>query len=251
MRQLAILGGRPAAERKIPMNRPALPKIDQVHEALGEILSSGQVTNNRFVRELEERAREYLGVRHAIAVSSCTSGLMLSLQALDLSRPRVVVPSFTFPATAHAVSWNALEPVFADCEEGTFNLSLDSAEANIDHRTGALIAVPIFGNPVRGTELRKLADSHGLPIVYDAAHALGALHEGQPISRHADLAVYSLAPTKVVPAGEGGIVTTEDDELAPRRIFPWNPRGRPRNCNRARRFSGVRAPVDRDWNYSR
>lgn len=216
MRNLAILGGSPAAEREIPMNQPTLPTIDQVNGALGEVLESCQVTNNRFVRELEARAQAYLQVRHAIAVSSCTSGLMLGLQALGLTRRRVVVPSFTFPATAHAVSWNGLDPVFADCDEETFNVAVDSVRDRIDEQTGALIAVPIFGNPVQGEELRTLARRHRLPIIFDAAHALGARRNGQSISADADIAVYSLAPTKVVPAGEGGIVTTNDDGLAHR-----------------------------------
>jgi dTDP-4-amino-4,6-dideoxygalactose transaminase len=216
MRDLAILGGRPAAEREIPINQPTLPSIDQVNEPLGEVLRSGNVTNDRFVRELEERARDYLGARHAVAVSSCTSGLILGLQALGLDRPRVVVPSFTFPATAHAASWNGLDPVFADCEEGTFNLSVESAAEAIDEETGALVAVPIFGNPVRGDALRELARRHRLPVVFDAAHALGATRNGKSISEDADITVYSLAPTKVVPAGEGGIVATDDDDLARR-----------------------------------
>ncbi|MGD8374720.1 MAG: DegT/DnrJ/EryC1/StrS family aminotransferase [Acidobacteriota bacterium] len=216
MRQLAVLGGAPASAREIPMNQPTLPKIEEVDGALADVLSSGQVTNHRYVRRVEEKAAEYLGVRHAVAVSSCTSGLILGIQALDLERPRVLVPSFTFPATAHAVTWNGLEPAFLDCEEDTFNVSLESMESRIDPRTGALVAVPIFGNPVQGRKIRAIADRRGLPVIYDAAHALGARHSGVPISEHADLAVFSLAPTKVVPAGEGGIVATNDDELARR-----------------------------------
>lgn len=216
MRNLAILGGPPAAERAIPINRPTLPTIDQVNGSLEEILTSGQVTNNRFVRELEERAQEYCGARHAIAVSSCTSGLLLGLQALEVARPRVIVPSFTFPATAHVVSWNGLDLRFADCEESTFNVSPASVEELLDDQAGALIAVPIFGNPVNGAELRRAARRRRVPLMYDAAHALGARIGDEPVGRHADLAVYSLAPTKVVSAGEGGIVTTDDDELAHR-----------------------------------
>lgn len=216
MRDLAILGGSPAAAQEIPINCPTLPTIDQVNGSMQEILQSGHITNHRFVRELEERVQEYAGVRHAIAVSSCTAGLMLGLQALEVRKPRVVVPSFTFPATAHAVTWNGLTPVFADCEEDTFNIDPSSAEALLEDDAGALVAVPIFGNPVDGTALRRIARRRRLPMMYDAAHALGARIGEKSVGHHADLTVYSLAPTKVVPAGEGGVVTTEDDELAHR-----------------------------------
>ena len=214
MRQLAVLGGRPVAEREIPINQPTLPTIDQVKASFGEVLRSAQVTNNRFVHELEERAQEYCGINHAIAVSSCTSGLMLAIQALQLRRKRVVLPSFTFPVTAHVVGWNHHQPVFADCDEGTFNLTEESVTEAMDERTGALLAVPIFGNPVPGSALCGLARRRRIPIIYDAAHALGALSQGKPVSTFADFAVFSMAPTKLVAAGEGGIVTTDDDELA-------------------------------------
>jgi dTDP-4-amino-4,6-dideoxygalactose transaminase len=225
-------------EQEIPINQPTLPSIDEVHDSLGEVLESRQVTNHRFVRRLEDRAREYLGVKHAVAVSSCTSGLILGIQALKTQQHRVVVPSFTFPATAHAVSWNGLEPVFADCEEGTFNVAMDSLESLIDVRTGALVGVPIFGNPLRGRALRELADQHGLPVVYDAAHAIGAKEEGRGISEYADVAVYSLAPTKILPAGEGGIVTTNDEALA-RRLRIGRNHGNPGNYDCE--FAGLNA----------
>ena len=141
---------------------------------------------------------------------------MLALKVLEVRRPRVVLPSFTFPATAHIVDWNRLTPKFADCEESTFNLAPDSAERLLDDQVGALLAVPIFGNPVRGAALRRLAERRRIPILYDAAHALGAQQQGKSVSQFADVAVYSLAPTKLVAAGEGGIVTVHDEELARR-----------------------------------
>jgi dTDP-4-amino-4,6-dideoxygalactose transaminase len=216
MRTPAILGGRPAAAQEIPINQPTLPSLEELNAPLRSILESAQVTNGRFVRELEERAEEYCGVPHAIAVSNCTAGLMLALKVLEVRRPRVVLPSFTFPATAHIVDWNRLSPKFADCEESTFNLAPDSAERLLDDQVGALLAVPIFGNPVRGAALRRLAQRRRIPILYDAAHALGAMQQGKPVSQFADVAVYSLAPTKLVAAGEGGIITVHDEELARR-----------------------------------
>jgi len=211
-----MLGGRPAAATEIPINQPTLPSLEELNAPLRSILESAQVTNGRFVRELEERAAEYCGVPHAIAVSNCTAGLMLALKVLEVRRPRVVLPSFTFPATAHIVDWNRMTPKFADCEENTFNLAPDSAGRLLDDQVGALLAVPIFGNPVRGAALRRLAQKRRIPILYDAAHALGAQQQGKSVSHFADVAVFSLAPTKLVAAGEGGIITVHDEEVARR-----------------------------------
>jgi len=216
MRTPAMLGGRPAAATEIPINQPTLPSLEELNAPLRSILESAQVTNGRFVRELEDRAAEYCGVPHAIAVSNCTAGLMLALKVLEVRRPRVVLPSFTFPATAHIVDWNRMTPKFADCEENTFNLAPDSAERLLDDQVGALLAVPIFGNPVRGAALRRLAQKRRIPILYDAAHAFGAQQQGKSVSHFADVAVFSLAPTKLVAAGEGGIITVHDEEVARR-----------------------------------
>ena len=109
----AILGGRPLFPDGLPLARPTVAHPDRVAAATRTILSSGVLTNGPFVRELEARAGDYLGVRHCIAVSSCTAGLMLALRASGLSGD-VVLPSFTFSASAHAVAWNGLRPVFAD-----------------------------------------------------------------------------------------------------------------------------------------
>jgi dTDP-4-amino-4,6-dideoxygalactose transaminase len=238
MRKLAILGGPSAAPERIPINQPTLPRLDQLSAPLEKILESAQVTDGRYARELEERAQEICGVKHAIAVSNCTAGLMLGIQALGLKKRRVVLPSFTFPATAHVLSWNRLEPVFADCEESTFNLDPESARKTMDEETGAIVGVPIFGNPVQGPRILRLAKRARVPVIYDAAHALGARNHDQPISTFATLSVFSLAPSKLVSAGEGGIVATDDDELA-RRVRVGRNYGNPGNYDCE--FAGLNA----------
>ncbi len=173
---------------------------------------TGQLTNGQLVRELEARSAERLGVRHAIAVSSCTAGLMLSIQAL-CPRRGVVVPSFTFSASAHAVAWNGVPPVFAECDPTTFQLDPDDAGARIG-AADAVLATHVFGAPCAVDDLVTLARRQEVPIVFDAAHAFGARHGDRAVGGFGDAEVFSLSPTKVVVAGEGGIVATDRDDVA-------------------------------------
>ena len=180
-----------------------------------EVLDSGQITNGRYVRLFEERAAAYLGTKYCVAVSSGTLGLVLAIRALDL-RGEVVLPSFTFTATAHAVAWNGLAPVLADIERRTFNLDVGAVERAITGRTSAIIAVHMFGNPADVERLDELARAAGVRLIYDAAHALGSRFRGQPLGAYGDVQVYSLSPTKIVTTGEGGLIATNDDALAER-----------------------------------
>ena len=158
---------------------------------------------------------EHLGVKHAVAVSSCTSGLMLTYQAIGL-KGDVVVPSFTFMATTGALRWVGLRPIFADVERNTINLDPRAAEAAITPRTTAIVAVHNFGNPGRIGDLQALADRHNLYLIFDAAQGFGSLHQDKPLGPHGDAQVFSLSPTKLLVAGEGGIVATNDHQIAER-----------------------------------
>lgn len=182
---------------------------------LQAILDSGMVTNGPTVRELERRVAPYLGVRHCIAVSSCTSGLMLVLRAADLSGD-VVLPSFTFAATAHAVAWNGLRPVFADVDPRTLTLSAEAAARAMGVRTSAILATHTFGTPCDVEGLTALARQNGLRLFFDAAHAFGSLRGGVHTGGFGDAEVFSLSPTKILVSGEGGIIATNDDLLAER-----------------------------------
>jgi dTDP-4-amino-4,6-dideoxygalactose transaminase len=177
------------------------------------ILGSGMVTKGRFLAQFEEAVARHLGVRHAVAVSSCTTGLMLTYQALGLEG-EAVVPSFTFMATVGAMAWNRLAPVFTDVDRQTTNLSVAAAEAAITPRTSAIVAVHNFGNPAEVAELEALARRRGLRLIFDAAHGFGALYQGTPVGAQGDAQVFSLSPTKLLITGEGGIVATNDDTLA-------------------------------------
>jgi dTDP-4-amino-4,6-dideoxygalactose transaminase len=200
---------------RIPLARPGVSDPAAVAEDVVHILESGILTNGPYVRALEERAASYLEVRHCLAVASCTAGLMLVLRATDLSGD-IIVPSFTFAATAHAVAWNGLRPVFADIDPRTLTLAPSAVEQAIGPRTSAIMATHVYGTPCDVDALERLASANGLRLFFDAAHAFGSERQGVRIGRFGDAEIFSLSPTKVVVAGEGGLVATDDDLLAER-----------------------------------
>jgi dTDP-4-amino-4,6-dideoxygalactose transaminase len=211
----ALLGNAPVFASKVNIVRPALPPFADLASGTEGILTSGMVTKGKHLRAFEEAVAEHLGARNAVAVSSCTTGLMLTYKCLELTGD-VVVPSFTFMATVSALIWAGLRPVFADVDFGTTNLDPAAAEAAITPETTAIVAVHNFGNPADVDALIAVAESHAVRLVFDAAHGFGALYQGKPVGPQGDAHVYSLSPTKLLIAGEGGIVATDDDELADR-----------------------------------
>ncbi len=211
--QPAVLGGEPLFTEKVPIVRPALPSFDALKDEMAEIVSSGMLTKGKHLRRFEEEIASHLGVRHAIGVSSCTSGLMLAYRALGLEG-EVVVPSYTFMATVSSLIWAGLTPVLADVDPATTNLDPESAERAITSKTSAIVAVHNFGNPADIDALESIARRHGLKLIFDAAHGFGSRYDGTPIGCQGDAQAYSLSPTKLLIAGEGGVVATDNDELA-------------------------------------
>ncbi|MDQ3820133.1 MAG: DegT/DnrJ/EryC1/StrS family aminotransferase [Acidobacteriota bacterium] len=209
----ALLGNSPIFHHKVNIARPVLPSLEEISEELRGILESGVLTKGERLRVFEEMVAEHLGVKHAVAVSSCTSGLMLTCRALGL-KGDVVVPSFTFLATASALIWSGLRPVFADVDKESFNLDPCAARAAVTPETRAMVAVHNFGNPAAIEDLQNVADRQGLRLIFDAAHAFGSLHKGRAVGAQGDAQVYSLTPTKLLVAGEGGVVATNSDEVA-------------------------------------
>lgn len=208
----AALGGKPAFPEGLALMRPLIPDLPVLERRLGSILSSGNLTNGPAVRLLEERVAERLDVGHVVAVSSCTSGLLLVLQALGV-KGHVVMPSFTFSASAHAVAWAGGEPAFADVDPASLCLDPVSA-ARLTDGARAMTATHIYGTPCQTESLAAVAARADIPLVYDAAHGLGSVRQGRPIGGFGTAEVFSLSPTKVLFAGEGGLVSTNDDELA-------------------------------------
>jgi dTDP-4-amino-4,6-dideoxygalactose transaminase len=200
---------------KIPFNRPTLPPYDLLSEKVEAFYATGMLTNGPVVRQLEADIQDGFRAGNAVAVSCCTSGLILVLKCLGL-RGKVALPSFTFFATAHAAVWNGLEPVFVDVEPDTWNISTGSLRQALDEDQGitAVMPVHVFGNPCDVDALKAMALECGLSVVYDAAHAMGARVGDNMVGVFGDAEVFSLSPTKLVVAGEGGVVTTADGDLA-------------------------------------
>jgi dTDP-4-amino-4,6-dideoxygalactose transaminase len=216
----SLASASPVEARTTPLFRerfrfihPTLPPLDRILAEYRQSFRQGLVTNGGLVARLEAAVCERLGVRHCVAVSSCTSGLMLAMKALGL-QGEVILPSFTFFATGHAVLWNGLTPVFADCDPETWNIDPGAVERAITPRTSAILAVHLYGNPAPVAELEWIAGKHGLKLLFDAAHAFGASYKGQPVGRFGDAEVFSLSPTKLLVAGEGGLICTNNAALA-------------------------------------
>jgi dTDP-4-amino-4,6-dideoxygalactose transaminase len=208
----AILGGEPAFAQLLPITKPTLPKLDALQDRFEDIFTTGMITNSKYARQFETALSEYIGVKYTMALSSCTSGLMLALKTLGL-KGEVIIPSFTFSASGHALLWNNLKPKFVDIDNETYLIDLEKIKEAIGPNTSGILAVHIFGNPCEIRALEEIAIDNKLNLIFDAAHALGSKYNGEHIGQFGDTEVFSCSPTKLMVTGEGGILTTNDDEL--------------------------------------
>ncbi|MFH1563687.1 MAG: DegT/DnrJ/EryC1/StrS family aminotransferase [Nitrospirota bacterium] len=214
----AILGGKPIFEKLLPIARPSLPKLEEINSQLQDTFTSGILTNGKYVAEFEQKCSQYLGVENVIAVSSATAGLILVEKALGLNG-EVLVPSFTFTATCLSLNWNKIETRYVDCHPKTFTLDPILVEKAITRQasaanTCAILAVCIFGNPPDMDMLNNLAKDYRLKLIFDSAHGFGTKYNDKLIGGFGDAEVFSLTPTKSLTTGEGGLITTNDKELA-------------------------------------
>jgi dTDP-4-amino-4,6-dideoxygalactose transaminase len=201
----------------MPIIRPTLPELREVEELLRASWDTGQVTTGPVGRAFEEEVCRQTGTAHAVAVASCTAGLMLVGQAMEFPPgSEVVVPSFTFAATAQALVWNGLVPVFCDCRPGSLTLDPDDVERNLSPRTAAICGAYVYGLPPDIDALTEVGERHGLPVYFDSAQGLGAAYRGRNAGVFGACEVFSLSPTKVVTAIEGGVICTGDARLAER-----------------------------------
>jgi dTDP-4-amino-4,6-dideoxygalactose transaminase len=200
----------------IPIARPSFGRAEE--DAVVEVLRSGWVSQGPRVAEFERRFAEYVGAAHAIAVSSCTTALHLALLAAGVEPgDEVICPSLSFIATANAIVYAGATPVFADIDRATYNLNPESVESSITVRTKAILLVHQIGLPSCIDEMQSIASRHGLILIEDAACAIGSEYRGQRIGRpHTSLACFSFHPRKILTTGEGGMLTTDDAELAAR-----------------------------------
>ncbi|MGH3900523.1 MAG: DegT/DnrJ/EryC1/StrS family aminotransferase [Pseudonocardiaceae bacterium] len=213
---LAVLGGEPAFRVPLHVGRPNIPDPARVLERIGQAMDRRWLTHfGPLLREFENEIAKTAGTRHCIALCNASIGLQILVRATGL-RGEVILPSFTFVATAHTVRWEGLTPVFCDIDERTGNLDPAHVRKLITNRTSGLIGVHLWGHPAPTEALDELAREHGLTLLYDSAHAIGSQHHGRPVGCFGTAEVFSFHATKFINAFEGGAVVTNDDELAAR-----------------------------------
>jgi len=213
-RALAVLGGPARFPESLHVGRPHVGGRDAFLRRTQAMLDSRVLTNNGpYLVELEERIAARIGVKHCIAMSSATTALSLLARAAKLTG-EVIVPSFTFVATAHAFDWIGITPVFCDIDAETWTLDVSACEAAIGPSTAAIVGVHAFGHPCHISALSAVAARHDVPLFFDAAHAFGCTHDRRPIGSFGDAEVFSFHATKVFHTFEGGAVTTNHDDLA-------------------------------------
>ena len=206
----------PTLLMKIPIARPSFGQLEE--EAVIEVLRSGWVSQGPRVAEFERQFAAYVGAAHAVAVSSCTTALHLALVTAGVNPgDEVICPSLSFIATANAIAYAGATPVFVDIDRATYNLDPSRVEESITLRTKAILLVHQIGLPSPIDEIQAIASRHRLAVVEDAACAIGSEYRGQRIGKpHTSMACFSFHPRKVLTTAEGGMLTTNDQELAAR-----------------------------------
>jgi len=200
---------------KIRLSNPYLGDKQDLMHLLAEVLESGLLVQGEYVVKFEQQIADFLGVKHAIAVSSGTAALHLSLVALGIGPgDEVIVPAYTFPATANVVELVGAKPVLVDVDLETYNIQIEQIERVISPNTKAIIPVHLFGNPADMNPIMEIAKKHNLWVVEDAAGALGSIYKGRKCGTIGHLGCFSFHPRKIVTTGEGGIVVTNDNDLA-------------------------------------
>lgn len=194
------------SDTRILVTQPFLPALEEVNTYLEDIWSSKWLTNRgKYHQELEKQLAEFLEVPYISLFANGTLALFTALQALKVTNEVVTTP-YSFVATTHALWWNNIQPVFADVDPQTCNLSPEAVEAAITQKTTALLPVHVYGNPAENEQLQELADIYGLYMIYDAAHAFGVRKGGQSVMEWGDLSILSFHATKVYNTFEGGAI---------------------------------------------
>jgi dTDP-4-amino-4,6-dideoxygalactose transaminase len=211
---LAIFGSKPTFAEKLHVGRPNIGNRARLLERFNNILDTKWLSNmGPYEREFEQRIADLVGTKHCIAMCNATVALEIAIRALGFAG-EVLIPSFTFVATAHALQWQQITPVFCDIDPETHCLDSRSVERMITPRTTGIIGVHLWGHASHIEELAKIATRNNLGLLFDAAHAFGCSHRGQMIGNFGDAEVFSFHATKFFNTFEGGAVVTNNDELA-------------------------------------
>ena len=211
---LALLGGTPTFETLLHVGQPNIGNRERFLTRVNDMLDRRWLSNNGiYVRELEQKLAGFLGVKHCITMCNATIALEITARALEL-RGEVIIPSFTFVATAHALQWQEITPVFCDVDPLTHNIDPAKVENLITPRTTGILGVHVWGRACDVDALSDIAHKHHLKLMFDAAHAFACTYRGQMIGSFGDAEVFSFHATKFFNSFEGGAITTNNDELA-------------------------------------
>jgi dTDP-4-amino-4,6-dideoxygalactose transaminase len=212
--QLAFFGGKPAFQNALHVGRPNIGNRQKFEERVSDILDRKWLTNGgKYVQEFERQIEQLIGVKHCIAICNATVALEIAIRALGM-KGEVIVPSFTFIATAHALQWQEITPVFCDIDPATHNLDPQQVERMITPRTTGIIGVHVWGRACNIKALSEIAHRRNLRLLFDAAHAFACTYQSQMIGGFGDAEVFSFHGTKFFNTLEGGAVVTNDDALA-------------------------------------
>ena len=214
--QLALFGGQPTFAERLHVGRPNIGERERFLARVQDIFDRRWLSNHGpYLEQLEARVAALVGCRHAIGVANATLGLQLACRALELTG-EVIVPAHSFVATAHALAWEGLRPVFCDVRRGSHHLDPSRVRELITPRTSAILGVHLWGLPCAIDELTDVARQHNVQLFFDAAHALACSHGGRMIGNFGALEVFSLHATKFVNSFEGGVICTNDYDIARR-----------------------------------
>ncbi len=196
--------------KPIYVTQPSLPNLDDYTKLLEQIWASKHIANNGpFHKQLETELCDYLQVPHISLFSNGTLALITALQALRITGEVITTP-YSFVATSHALHWNGIKPVFCDINETDFNINPDKIEALITPKTTAIMPVHVYGNPCDNEKIQRIADTYGLKVIYDAAHAFGVFKNDESILNWGDLSILSFHATKTFNTVEGGAIVCKD-----------------------------------------
>jgi dTDP-4-amino-4,6-dideoxygalactose transaminase/SAM-dependent methyltransferase len=212
--KLAILGGSPRFSEKLHVGRPNIGDKEMLMKRFEEILERRWLTNDGpLVREFEKQIISVTGAKHCISMCNATVALEIAIRALEL-RGEVILPSYTFVATAHALQWQEITPVFADIDPKTLNIDPACIDRLITPRTTGIIGVHVWGRPCDTSAIEERGRKYGLKVLFDAAHAFGCSHKGRMIGNSGECEVFSFHATKFLNSFEGGAIVTNNDALA-------------------------------------
>jgi dTDP-4-amino-4,6-dideoxygalactose transaminase len=211
---LAAFGGVPAFPEKVHVGRPNIGNREHFLARINDMLDRKWLSNNGpYVQEFEQKVADMIGVKHCIAMCNATIALEIAIRAVGM-KGEVIVPSFTFVATAHALQWQEITPVFCDIDPATHNIDPRRIEEMITPRTTGIIGVHLWGRACDVAALTSIAREHNLKLLFDAAHAFACSYQGRMVGSFGDAEVFSFHATKFFNTFEGGAITTNDDELA-------------------------------------